>query len=73
MKNKEKEIRISELIKTSSRCNSLCGTSAKILKNNSGQTVENTLTWYCFTALVPFCHKQHVYKKCYGQLVGRKD
>lgn len=35
--------------------------------------MEITLTWYCFTALVPFCHKQHEYKKCYEQLEGRKE
>lgn len=44
-------------------------TASMALKNchhyNSGQTVEMILTWYCFNALVPFCHKQHVYKKCY--------
>lgn len=42
-------------------------------QNNYGQKVEIILTLYCINALVPFCHKQHVYKKCYWQLVGRKD
>lgn len=58
MKNRERET--AELIKTSSHCFSHSGCYRC---KNSGHDVEIILTW--FTALVPFHHTQHVYKKCF--------